>query len=182
MKARCAWGLRVRVGDREETLPTNALISAVGQLTDRACPTFPDASRSPGRHSIPPVAARARPRAKARVSDRPGTSAFQLVRDRWGGEPARRVQRSPPWMVPDPRYHARVSEAKQWLLRHVPYYTLVSLMLFWPGGRRRLMQTLVIDPDWPHHERAVNAVNDRMRAPSSTWPISSVAMRSCWPR
>src|SRR4029077_12948911 len=45
-----------------------------------------------------------------------------------------------------------------------PYYARwYRFMLFWPGSDG-LMPSLVVDPDWPHPERAVNAVNDGMRA------------------
>ena len=93
-----------------------------------------------------------------------GASAFQLVPE--VAKQASRLivfQRSPPWMVPNPRYHARVSEAKKWLLRHVPYYARwYRFLLFWPGSDG-LMPSLVVDPEWPHPERSVNAVNDVMR-------------------
>jgi len=66
-------------------------------------------------------------------------------------------------MVPNPRYHARVSEAKKWLLRHVPYYARwYRFLLFWPGADG-LMPSLVVDPEWPHPERSLNAINDAMR-------------------
>jgi 4-hydroxyacetophenone monooxygenase len=93
-----------------------------------------------------------------------GASAFQLA-----PELAKQVgrlfvfQRSPQWMVPNPRYHARVGEAKKWLLRHVPYYARwYRFLLFWPGSDG-LMPTLVVDPEWPHPERSVNAMNEAMR-------------------
>ena len=93
-----------------------------------------------------------------------GASAFQLVPE--VAKVASRLvvfQRSPPWMVPNPRYHARVSEAKKWLLRHVPYYARwYRFLLFWPGSDG-LMPSLVVDPEWPHPERSVNAMNDFMR-------------------
>jgi hypothetical protein len=66
-------------------------------------------------------------------------------------------------MVPNPRYHARVSEAKKWLLRHVPFYARwYRFLLFYPGSDG-LMPSLVVDPEWPHPQRSVNAMNDFMR-------------------
>ena len=88
------------------------------QPTD-ACPTFPDASRSPGRRSTPPSGSTSTTSTGKRVAViGTGASAFQLVPE--VAKVASRLvvfQRSPPWMVPNPRYHARVSEAKKWLLR-----------------------------------------------------------------
>jgi 4-hydroxyacetophenone monooxygenase len=164
--AAARWELRIRVGDREETLATNAIISAVGQLNR---PRLPDI---PGRESFSgPAFHSAEWQHEHDLAGRrvavigTGASAFQLVPEI--ARVASRLvvfQRSPPWMVPNPRYHARVSEAKRWLLRHVPYYARwYRFMLFWPGSDG-LMPSLVVDPDWPHPERAVNAVNDGMRA------------------
>jgi 4-hydroxyacetophenone monooxygenase len=66
-------------------------------------------------------------------------------------------------MVPNPRYHARVSGAKKWLLRYVPYYARwYRFLLFWPGSDG-LMPSLEVDPDWPHPERSVNSLNDATR-------------------
>jgi 4-hydroxyacetophenone monooxygenase len=66
-------------------------------------------------------------------------------------------------MVPNPRYHARVSEQKKWLLQHLPFYARWHrFLLFWPAADG-LMPSLEVDPEWPHPERSVNAVNDVMR-------------------
>jgi hypothetical protein len=60
-------------------------------------------------------------------------------------------------MVPNARYHTQVSDAKRWLLRHVPSYARwYRFLLFWPGSDG-LMPSLVVDPAWPHPERSVNA-------------------------
>ena len=93
-----------------------------------------------------------------------GASAFQLVPE--VAKVASRVvvfQRSPSWMTPNPRYHSRVSDAKKWLLRHVPFYARwYRFLLFWPGSDG-LMPSLVVDPEWPTPERSVNAMNQMMR-------------------
>ena len=93
-----------------------------------------------------------------------GASALQLVPE--VAKQAARLfvfQRSPAWMIPNPAYHRRVSDGKKWLLKHVPYYgRWYRFLLFWPGSDG-LLPSLVIDPEWPHPERSVNAVNDAMR-------------------
>jgi 4-hydroxyacetophenone monooxygenase len=160
------WEVRIRSRDgAEETLVANAVISAVGQLNR---PRIPEIL---GRASFTGAAFHSAewPRGEELAGKRvavigTGASAFQLV-----PELAKRAsrlfvfQRSAAWMVPNPKYHARVSEEKKWLLRHVPYYARwYRFLLFWPGSDG-LMPSLVVDPEWPHPERSVNAANDAMR-------------------
>ncbi|MBX3028198.1 NAD(P)/FAD-dependent oxidoreductase [bacterium] len=164
--AAAGWAVRLRARDgREEVVRANALISAVGQLNRPRLPDIPgrDAFAGPAFHS-----ARwqhqhdLRGRRVAVIGT--GASAFQLAPE--VAKIADRLlifQRSAPWMVPNPRYHARVSEAKKWLLRHVPSYARwYRFLLFWPASDG-LMPSLVVDPEWPHQERSVNAMNDMMR-------------------
>lgn len=160
------WRVALRTPDgRTETIEADAVISAVGQLNR---PKLPDV---PGRDTfIGPAFHSARwprdfdPAGKRIAVVGTGASAFQLVPEL--AKVASRVvvfQRSAPWMVPNPRYHARVGPAKKWLLRHVPFYARwYRFLLFWPGSDG-LMPSLVVDPEWPHPERAVNATNDVMR-------------------
>jgi 4-hydroxyacetophenone monooxygenase len=151
---------------RDATIEAQVLVSAVGQLNRPKIPSIPGLDGFAG-----PVFHSARWRHDVSLEGKrvavigTGASAFQLVPE--VAKQARRLvvfQRSAPWMVPNPRYHARVSEAKKWLLAHVPYYARwYRFLLFWPGSDG-LMPSLVVDPEWPHPERAVNAINDGMRA------------------
>ena len=154
------------VGDGARRRSTaNALISAVGQLNRPRLPDIPgrESFAGPAFHSAEWQHEHDLAGKRVAVIGT-GASAFQLVPE--VAKVASRLvvfQRSPPWMVPNPRYHARVSEAKKWLLRHVPYYARwYRFLLFWPGSDG-LMPSLVVDPEWPHPERSVNAVNDAMR-------------------
>jgi 4-hydroxyacetophenone monooxygenase len=161
------WTVRTRdAAGREATLEADAVISAVGQLNRPKIPEIPGLDSFDG-----PVFHSARWRHEHSLAGKrvavigTGASAFQLVPE-VAKEASRLVvfQRSAPWMVPNPRYHAHVSEAKKWLLKHVPYYARWHrFLLFWPGSDG-LMPSLVVDPEWPHPERAVNAINDGMRA------------------
>jgi 4-hydroxyacetophenone monooxygenase len=166
-EATSCWAVRVRTADgREETLEANAVISAVGQLNRPKIPDIPgiETFAGPAFHSARwPDGLSIDGKRVAVIGT--GASAFQLVPE--VAKVASRLvvfQRSAPWMVPNPRYHARVGAAKKWLLRHVPYYARwYRFLLFWPGSDG-LMPSLVVDPEWEHPERAVNATNDMMRA------------------
>jgi 4-hydroxyacetophenone monooxygenase len=168
------WTVRLRGAGGEETLEANAIVSAVGQLNRPKLPEIPGRERFLGAafHSARwPEGFRVDGTRVAVIGT--GASAFQLVPE--VAKTASRVivfQRSAPWMVPNPRYHARVSEAKKWLLARVPYYARwYRFLLFWPGSDG-LMPSLVVDPEWPHQDRAVNAANDAMREMFTQWIAS----------
>jgi 4-hydroxyacetophenone monooxygenase len=159
------WDLRLKSQGREQALSANVVISAVGQLNR---PRLPDIA---GRESFAGPSFHSaqwqhqhdlRGRRVAVIGT--GASAFQLAPE--VAKVAERLlvfQRSPPWMSPNPRYHLRVSEEKKWLLRHVPYYARwYRFLLFFPASDG-LLPSLVIDPEWPHPERSVNALNDATR-------------------
>jgi 4-hydroxyacetophenone monooxygenase len=164
--ARARWSLRTRTADgREETIEANAIVSAVGQLNRPKIPDIPGRDRftGPSFHS-------AQWRHDVDLTDKrvavigTGASGFQLVPE--VAKVASRLlvfQRSPQWMSPNPRYHAKVSPEKTWLLQHVPFYgRWYRFLLFWPGSDG-LMPSLVVDPQWPHQERSVNELNDLTR-------------------
>ena len=159
------WDLRIRSEGGEETLGANAVVSAVGQLNRPRLPDIPgrESFAGPAFHSA--EWGHEHDLAGKRVAViGTGASAFQLAPEI--AKVASRLlvfQRSPQWMVPNPRYHSKVGEAKKWLLRHVPYYARwYRFLLFWPGADG-LMPSLVVDDEWPHPERSVNAANDMMR-------------------
>lgn len=72
-------------------------------------------------------------------------------------------QRSPHWVVPNPNYFAKVSDAKKWVLANVPYYARwYRFQLFW-GFADGLHPALQVDHDWPDQKRSINRINDRHR-------------------
>jgi 4-hydroxyacetophenone monooxygenase len=72
-------------------------------------------------------------------------------------------QRSPHWVVPNPNYHEGVSVGKKWALAHIPFYLRwYRFQLFW-GFADGLHAALMVDPDWPHPQRALNALNEKHR-------------------
>jgi 4-hydroxyacetophenone monooxygenase len=176
-EATACWELLLRgAGGETDTLTVNAVISAVGALNRPKLPDIPgrDTFAGPAFHSARwPDGFRVDGRRVAVIGT--GASAFQLVPEI--ATVASRVvvfQRSPPWMVPNPRYHSRVSDAKKWLLAHVPFYARwYRFLLFWPGSDG-LMPSLVVDPEWPHQERSVNAANEMMREIFTEWITSQV--------
>lgn len=164
-EASARWSVRIKGRGGEDTLHANVVISAVGQLNRPRLPDIPGVGSFAGpafhsaqwqhQHDL---------RGQRVAVIGTGASAFQLAPE--VAKVAERLlvfQRSPPWMSPNPRYHLRVSEEKKWLLRHVPYYARwYRFLLFWPASDG-LLPSLVIDPEWPHPERAVNALNDATR-------------------
>jgi len=179
-EAAAQWQVRLRTPDgREDTLAANAIVSAVGQLNRPRLPDLPgrERFRGPSFHSAQWDASQDL-RGKRVAVIGTGASAFQLV-----PEVAKQAaqltvfQRSAPWMIPNPVYHARVAEGKKWLLRHVPAYARwYRFLLFWPGSDG-LLPSLVIDPSWPHPERSVNALNEEQRISLTAWYASQLEGR-----
>jgi 4-hydroxyacetophenone monooxygenase len=174
------WEVALRGSDgREERQRYRAIVSAVGQLNRPRIPDFPGLARFEGpafhsarfehQHDLQGLRV-------AMIGT--GASAFQL-----GPELAKTAdrllvfQRSPAWMLPNPDYHARVSPEKKWLLEHVPFYARwYRFLLFWPGSDG-LMPALIIDPEWPHPERSVNALNEATRVFFTDYMKSQVGDR-----
>jgi 4-hydroxyacetophenone monooxygenase len=165
-EASARWELRLRAKHgREETLLASAIVSAVGQLNRPRIPEIRGLETFAGPWFHSAAWQHEHDLAGRRVAViGTGASAFQLVPEL--AKVAGRLsvfQRSPAWMVPNPVYHAAVSEGKKWLLKHVPFYARwYRFLLFWPGSDG-LLPSLVIDPSWPHPERSVNALNEEQR-------------------
>jgi 4-hydroxyacetophenone monooxygenase len=160
------WSVLVRTaGGAEETLTANVVVSAVGQLNRPAMPDIAgvDAFDGPSFHSA---------RwdhdvdldGKRVVVIGTGASACQLV-----PEIADRVadltvfQRTPPWLVPSPSYHAQVPDEVRWLFAHVPYYAhWHRFWLFWKSSDG-LLAEVAVDPSWDRGEESVSEANDVLR-------------------
>jgi len=72
-------------------------------------------------------------------------------------------QRSPHWAMHNPLYFETVSDAKKWVLKHIPFYAkYFRFQLFWSSsdGFHRMLQ---IDPNWPDNKRSLNAHNAEIR-------------------
>lgn len=72
-------------------------------------------------------------------------------------------QRSPHWAMLNPLYFETVSDAKKWVLNHIPFYTKwFRFQLFWSSSDT-FHHNLKVDPDWPDQKRSLNAENAKVR-------------------
>lgn len=72
-------------------------------------------------------------------------------------------QRSPQWSGPNHNYFKEVAEDVQFLFDRVPfYYSWYRFRLLWMFNDK-VYRSLQIDPDWPHNDRSINAINDGHR-------------------
>jgi 4-hydroxyacetophenone monooxygenase len=159
------WLLTVRTTDgHSENSRFGAVVSAVGQLNT---PSFPDIAgrdefAGPSFHS-------------ARWDDSvdlsglrvgvvgTGASAYQVVPSigTTVGE-LHLFQRTPPWTVPTPNYHAGLAPGLDWLFKNVPYYhRWFRFYQFWTSveGRRGFAS---VDPQWMQ-AGSVSAKNEHLR-------------------
>jgi 4-hydroxyacetophenone monooxygenase len=178
--AAARWRLHLRTGQGDRWVEANAVVSAVGQLSR---PNLPDI---PGRESFAgPAFHSARWDESVDLTGRrvavvgTGSSAYQLVPEvaKVAGE-LTVFQRNPPWLRPTPHYHDPVPPSTRWLYDHVPYYS--QWHRFWlcaPGLLERggVLEGWIVDPGYPPTERAISAVNDRLRATLTEWMSAQVA-------
>ena len=94
-----------------------------------------------------------------------GASAMQIVPAIVDKVDALHVfQRSPQWIAPSDDYFKPIDPGHHWLIREVPfYYHWYRFRLAW-AWTDRIYPALQRDPDWPHPERSMNAINDGHRA------------------
>ena len=159
------WHVHVATADGKiETIETNAVITAVGQLNR---PRFPEvkgvgsfagpefhSARWEHEHDL---------KGKKIIVIGTGASAFQFVPEvaKEAGD-VTIFQRTPPWIVPNPDYHAKIPEGKHWLLNHVPYYAKwFRFLMFWRTSEGLLGQVRK-DPSW-NEAQSVSSENDQLR-------------------
>lgn len=143
----------------------NVVISAVGLLNRPAVPTIPGAETFAGRQFHSAEWPKGFDVTGLRVGVvGSGASAMQIVpavADRV--ESLTVFQRSPQWVAPSFNYTTPVSDEVNWLLRNVPNYRIwYRLRLSWLVNDR-LHPSLMLDPEWEHPERSINAINDGHR-------------------
>ena len=128
------WQVHVAGPAGRETLAARAFIAATGQLNRPKLPDLPGVGSFAG-----PAFHTAQWREDIDLRDKrvavigTGASAFQVIPEiapaaAWVSV----FQRTPPWVLPQPVYHDRVAAGKQWLLRHMPFYSnWFRFSLFW---------------------------------------------------
>jgi 4-hydroxyacetophenone monooxygenase len=165
-EARGVWKTRLRTADgREEFVESNAVITAVGQLSRPRLPdikgieTFKGASfhSATWDHSIDLKGKRV-----AVIGT--GASAFQFVPEIAPDVAQLTVfQRNAPWLGPTPNYHDKVADGKKWLLKHVPFYARWYRFWLWWMLTDGIYEFVKADPDWTARTDSVGAVNDMLR-------------------
>ncbi|TDC58592.1 NAD(P)/FAD-dependent oxidoreductase [Actinomadura sp. KC345] len=160
------WSVTTVRDDVSRTRRFDAVISAVGQLNVPSIPDLPGLAdfRGPVFHSSQwPADLDVTGKRVAVIGT--GASAMQIVPAIASRTSHLTVfQRSPHWIAPSADYFGEVRPTVHFLMAHVPYY---RAWYRWRLGwifNDKTHASLQIDPEWPHPERALNAVNDRHRA------------------
>jgi 4-hydroxyacetophenone monooxygenase len=150
-----------------ETLVVDAVVSAVGQLNRPLLPDIAGRDRFAGpsfhsarwRHDVDL-------RGKRVAVIGTGASAVQIIPE-IAPEVGELVvfQRTPPWLVQTPDYHAPVAPGLRWLYGHLPSYSEWNrFVIFWRMGDGALAGVRV-DEGWepPEPGRSVGVLNEFLR-------------------
>lgn len=159
------WTVAYRDGDGSaQTIEAHAVVSAVGQLNEPSYPAIPGRERFAGwtwhtarwRHDVDLAGRRV-----AVIGT--GASAFQVIPAIAAQVGELRIfQRSAPYVMPTPTYHADIPAGRRWLFDRVPHYhRWFRFYQFWTSveGRRPFAE---IDPAWTH-EVSISPRNEQLR-------------------
>lgn len=159
------WVVQAEGPEGPRTYSANILVSAVGLFNAPKLPDIHGMEQFGGHafHSANwPAGTDLRGKRVAVIGN--GASAMQIVPAIEGKVRSLTLfQRSPHWVAPFEKWHAEVPEPVRFLLTEVPLYqwwyrerlTWMFNDKFFPVMRK--------DPQWPHPERSVSALNDRYR-------------------
>src|SRR5262249_13059161 len=175
------WKTRVRQADgKEETLVSNAVITAVGQLSRPRLPDIKGVESFKGKyfhsatwdHSVDL-------KGKRVASIGTGASAFQFVPE-IAPEVAQLYvfQRTAPWLGPTPNYHDEVSGGKKWLLKHVPFYGKWYRFWLWWMLTDGIYDFVKADPGWDTRKDSVGAQNDMLRQMLTEYTVGQLEGRA----
>jgi 4-hydroxyacetophenone monooxygenase len=179
-EARSVWRIELRGKDgRAETVESNAVITAVGQLNKPRMPAIEGVGTFEGpafhsaewRHDVDLTGKRV-----AVIGT--GASAYQFVPE-IAPKVARLTvfQRTPPWGLPVPHYHEDVPEGMKWLLEHVPYYDKwYRFWLFWMTTEG-FLPMVKADEGWNGPTTAVGEANLGLREMAAAALAAQVADR-----
>jgi 4-hydroxyacetophenone monooxygenase len=159
------WTARIRTPEGTYEQTARAVITAVGLLSRPKVPrlTGMDGFHGPLFHSAQwPDGVDLTGKRVAVVGT--GASAMQIVPTVAGDVAGLTVfQRSPQWVVPSTNYTQQVPDGIHWLMQHVPYYQRwYRFRGAWTFNDKH-HPALQKDPEWPHPERSLNALNDAYR-------------------
>lgn len=159
------WTATLRTPAGSERITARAVITAVGLLSRPRQPDLPGAAdfQGPLFHSARwPEDLDLTGKRVAVVGT--GASAMQIVPTIADDAAAVTVfQRTPQWVVPSTNYTRAVPEAVHWLIENVPFYQRwYRFRSAWTFNDKH-HPSLQKDPDWPHPERSLNAINDGYR-------------------
>ncbi len=165
-EARALWKTRVRgADDKEDVIVSNAVITAVGQLSRPRLPDIKGIDTFKGKsfHSATwDHAVDLKGKRVAVIGT--GASAFQFVPEIAPDVAHLTVfQRSAPWLGPTPNYHDKVADGKKWLLKHVPFYAKWYRFWLWWMLTDGIYEFVKSDPEWTTRTDSVGAVNDMLR-------------------
>jgi len=177
--AQKCWVSELMSPEGSESVRTNFLVSAIGQLSDPSVPRIPGANDFKGEifHSVAwPEELDIRRKNVAVIGT--GATAMQLVPTIFKDAKSVVVyQRTPQWSRPIPGYSQPIGEGVQWLLKHVPFYAeWFRFNMFWRYGDG-LLRYLRKDPKWEFPERSINSVNERHREEMVAYIHSELAAR-----
>ncbi len=160
------WNTRVRGKDgKEQTVASNVVITAVGQLSRPRLPDIPGVQSFKGKyfhsatwdHSVDLKGKRV-----AVIGT--GASAFQFVPEIAPDVAHMTVfQRTAPWLGPTPNYHDKVEDGKKWLLKHVPFYNKWYRFWLWWMLTDGIYEFVKADDNWDKRKDSVGEQNDLLR-------------------
>ena len=170
--------LRAPTGGAQQIV-ASVVISAVGALNNPLIPGIPGLETFPGQafHTAQwPGDLDVRGKRVAVVGN--GASAMQVV-PAIAGQVERLAifARSRQWAAPFPQFQKEVPGPIRALLRNVPlYHAWYRQRLAWTFNDR-IHESLQKDPNWPHPERSLNAVNDGHRSFFTDYVVEELGER-----
>lgn len=167
-----SWRVTLRGADgRPQDVSATAIISGVGVLNRPSVPDLPGLEDFAG-----PAFHSAQWDHSADLTDKrvaligAGASGFQIgpaIVDRVRSLTV--FQRTPQWMAPNARYHAKVKDGEHWAMRHLPGYARwYRFVLLWSSSDK-MLEMVRIDPDWHDFPRTANALSFARRKILADW-------------
>lgn len=175
-----SWQVILKTDHGYETIEPNIIISAVGAFAEPKYPDIPGLDRFQGRvyHTADwPSDADLENKRVGVIGT--GASAMQLVPAIANHVQELTIfQRTPQWAAPFEYFHKSIPEPLRYLLQTVPLYRAwYRLRLNWVFTDK-IHPSLQKDPNWPHPDRAVNAINDGYRRFLTRYIASELGQRT----